>query len=1212
MVRSLAKDTSRDLLSYAVTNDAPRCLFILIVLTLNMGSGQGLASDLAERRNISFDHLDTSDGLSHAGVNFLLQDRHGFIWIGTQEGLNRYDGYRFETFYHNSDDPKSLSNDFVTGLLEDRNGILWVTTEDGLNRFNPRDRSFQRIVHEVDSHPGVHHEVGRRLYEDRSGHLWTGSDAGLCRMEADGSFTHFVHEAGNPQSIARGLVRAIFEDSKGRFWTGTLGGLSVLDRDTDTFFRYTHDPYDPQSLADNYVRFIFEADDGLLWIGTYSGGISILDPDVGTFTHLQHDPNEASSLASNRVRAILQDNQQSIWIATSVGIDLWQPSTRSFQHFSVGSSDTDSSSATEVYDLYQDDGSVIWAGTPNGISKWNAKVPYFPHIRHQAGDPDSLFSDSVISFAEGVPGIIWIGTAEGLSRWDTKNGRFSHIKKGERGLSGNQVMSLLFDSLGRLWVGTINDGLNLLLPGSSNFQVFRHDGSNSDTLSTNAIIKILEDSAGNIWVSTDRGGLNLYRDDGTFLRYPLSRKPGDDFGELMVLDIVEDDEGTMWLATDGSGVIRLDPATGRTSLFQHQPQNPDSLSSDSPITLLKTADSVWLGTKNEGLNRYSVETGSFTRYRKKDGLASNAVYGLLEDDYGRIWISGGHGLSVLDIHSNQVFVFDTTHGLQNEDFTHGAFLKSSSGTFLFGGYNGFNAFNPLDMRGNSHVPPIKLTRFTKFNENFDMDVPPYEIKTLQLDHSDYVIGFEFAAMDFTAPQNNAYRYMLEGFDRDWVEVTDVHQATYTNLPANDYIFRVLGSNNDGVWNNEGLTIDINVSPPIWETWWAYTVYLMVAVGLVYWLQRAQADKSRREAEKRYNERLQLYIESLEEASDCVLIADANQQLMYVNNAISALMGMEPVSATGQPMMDLLFYSDRDAANAAKALTTDGRWHGEVDNQRGEEQYTAEMTLATVKSPEDVTIAYVGIARDITERKLTEAELARYRRNLEQLVSERTEALSREVVEHKSARENLASSLQEKELLLKEVHHRVKNNMQVISSLLNIQAETVEDNRFMSLLNESQQRIKSMAMIHENLYQSESLVEIDFHDYIQSLANSLCRSYSTPGMTIHLDIRVDDINLDIDTAVPCGLIINELISNALKHAYCDRVGDGTIGIHFIKSPDAYELSICDDGRGMPTDFDFSNAQSMGMEIVCILTEQLEGEIQFRRDKGSNFTVTFPGR
>jgi PAS domain S-box-containing protein len=479
-----------------------------------------------------------------------------------------------------------------------------------------------------------------------------------------------------------------------------------------------------------------------------------------------------------------------------------------------------------------------------------------------------------------------------------------------------------------------------------------------------------------------------------------------------------------------------------------------------------------------------------------------------------------------------------------------------------------------------------------------------------LEYSDYVIGFEFAALDFTAPERNKYKYMLEGFDRNWVEVQGVHQATYTNLDAGKYKFRVMGSNNDNQWNEEGLSIELMVKPPLWATWWAYLAYVLVSVGVMYSFWRSHTLTVKREAEERYNRELQLYIETLEEASDCLLIADENGILKYANNAIYSMMGIIPDVARGTPMNELLFSSPRDAEEAQKGLRKNDRWHGEVFNRRGSEDYTAEVTISKVKVGLTHETAYVSIARDITARKRNEEELEHHRQKLEELVGIRTQALSREIVEHKAAQKNLASSLQEKELLLKEVHHRVKNNMQVISSLLNIQAESIDNEEFSILLSSSQQRIKSMALIHENLYQSDSLLGINFQEYIEMLGNSLCRFYTIEGVNVCMDFQVEDISLDIETAVPCGLIINELISNSLKYAYKGRTGVGTIVISFRKFEDFYILTIGDDGNGMPKDFSFDNITSMGMEIICILTNQLDGNIQLIKSKGTTFRISFP--
>jgi len=938
-----------------------------------------------------------------------------------------------------------------------------------------------------------------------------------------------------------------------------------------------------------------------------------LDIESGEFSQIFHDPANSKSLNSNRVRRFLKDSKGDLWIGVDGGINLWQPLSDNFQHFVYDTTNTNSLSNDTVTDLFEDAGGVIWAGTySGGVSKWNTNVASFPHIRNRIDDDNSLSDNQVTSFTEGIDGELWVGTIKGLNFWDPKTETFSVILEGQNSLSSNAIMSLLFDSKNRLWVGTINSGLNVREFGSREFSVFKNDIDNANSISSNKISKIYEDSNGKIWVTTYGGGVNLYQEDGTFRRYPDNGSESGEFPDLRAVDIVEDQEGILWIATDGGGVVLLDPVSGKTRFHKHDLSLKSSLSSDHVITLSRHNDDIWVGIRDAGINLYNARNNSFRSFDKQVGIASDAVYGILVDQKDRLWISGNKGLSVLDVKAESVHLYDSNHGLQSNDFNHGAFYKYSNGDFLFGGSNGFNSFRPLSIHGNDYVPPIRLTRFTKFNKVFDLGSAVSKTQAIKLEYSDYVIGFEFSALDYTAPEKNQFKYRLDGFDKDWVEVHDVHHATYTNLDAGNYRFQVVGSNNDNVWNQEGLSIDIEVNPPLWATWWAYLFYFLIVMALLGSLARLHTLKSRRDAEEKYNRELQLYIESLEEASDCVLIADENETLKYANNAVFSMMGMDPVEVRGKAMLSLLFSSESDRVEAQKGLARNDRWHGEVFNQRGIEDYTAEVTISKVRRGVSNEIAYVCIARDITKRKHTEAELEVHRRNLEDLVGLRTEALSKEVGEHKAARKQLAISLEEKELLLKEVHHRVKNNMQVISSLLNIQAESIEDEKFSMLLSESQQRIKSMALIHENLYQSDDLLGINFQEYIEMLGTSLGRFYTVPDVQVSMTFDVDEISLDLETAVPLGLIINELISNSLKHAYNDITGVGVIEVSFKRFEDNYILSIKDDGKGMPENFSFDNVSSMGMEIVCILTNQLEGNIQLIKYNGTTFRVSFPDR
>lgn len=1165
----------------------------------------GLEAKLSDQRNLIFDRLGSSDGLSQVAVSTIVQDHQGFIWVGTQEGLYRYDGYSFEVFYHIEDDPGSLSHDTIWDIHPDSSGSLWVGTDAGLNRFDPATGQFETFMLNSESARGGRHNIIHAVFEDRSGTLWIGTGVGLARLNPDETIAHFHHDVRDPGSIGRGSVRAIYEDSLGNFWVGTeLGGLSLMDRESGKFTRYTRQD---SGLSDNYVRSIVEHNDQI-WISTFNGGISILDRETGEIETIHALTDSIAGLASNRVRALLEDQRGDLWVGTDGGLHLWHPELGSFTRYTHDPTDIHSISDNTVFDLFQDAGGVIWVGTFNGISKWNANIETFPHYKRGAREGYGLSSNAITSFAE-IAGDVWVGTFNGLNRWDKETRTFDLVLTRENGLADNMIMSLHADG-DELWVGTMSGGVTIV-KGDEVIANFEHDPADNETISSNAVPAILKDSKDRIWLTTYGGGVNRYLGNGKFARYPEAGNPRSKFSDLRAIDIEEAPDGRLWVATDGGGVVILDADTGDTESLRYEPDNPAGLSSDNVISMRYEGGTMWIGTRDSGLNRYLPETRSFVRYTKGDGLASDAVYGMLADSNGDLWISGGKGLSVLKLETGEFMTYDATHGLQSDDFNSGAYLRLSDGSFLFGGNNGFNAFDPAHIRGNTYVPPIVVTEFSKFNEPYALPSPIYRSNKVELNYDDFVIGFEFAAMDFTAPKKNRYQYRLEGFDRDWVDAkSGAHQVTYTNLDSGEYTFKVRGSNNDGVWNEVGAEVEVIVNPPIWATWWAYLLYLVLGLAVLYQIQKANELRLRREAEKRYSERLQLYIESLEEATDCVLIADANKNLMYTNNAIKSILDLSPAEAVGRSILSLLFSNTSDANLARQGLQSEGRWHGEVTSRRGIASVTTEITIAAVRDDSDNETAYVSIARDITDRKRTQAELENHRRNLEFLVAERTKALEREIAENKAFQRELANSLREKELLLKEVHHRVKNNMQVISSLLNIQAETIENPQFANLLGESQQRIKSMSLIHENLYQSDNLLEIDFEDYINMLANSLCRFYTIPGVSIGLDIQVEDVNLDIETAVPCGLIINELISNSLKHAFVGKEGRGTISVSFRNIGCRYVLQISDNGIGLPEDFEPNASSSMGMEIVSILTQQLDGRLHIDGRCGASFEISFP--
>ena len=1165
---------------------------------------------LVNKRAIVFDHLTTENGLSQNGVTTFVQDRQGLIWIGTQEGLNRYDGYEFTNFYHLIEDQNSLSHDQVWSLLTDQTGGIWVGTDAGLDRFNPVTQGFEHIPLK----PSVETNAAISVYalaEGSAGVIWVGTNIGLIEIQPDGTMAWFEHELNNPNSIGAGSVRALYRDQADRLWVGTdSGGITVIDTQGQVRERYVSDPLNPNSLSENAVRAIASDTLGRLWVGTYSEGVSIFDERDNRWFRLRHDPKDPTSVTGNRIRTILKDTGGDLWIGADGGLNLWRSGGEGFQQYRADLSNSKSLSDNTILSLFQDQGGVIWVGTFNGISKWNATVEKFPVFKLQATIFDEISSPSISSFAEDKSGNLWIGTFEGLSVWAVGESEPVFYNADSMGLSGKRVMALaVVDD--EIWAGTMIGGLNVIKDGQVD-RVYRFDPNDPRSLSSSAVSRIYLDSKGRQWIATYGGGINLFEPGRGFKRFPSLSNPKGQFSDLRTLDILETRSGLLWVATDGGGITVLDAVTGDTSALLYDPNDSGSLSSNNIVSLLETDQGIWVGTRDRGINFYDPVSATFSRYSKADGLASDAVFGLLEDAAGRIWVSGGKGLTMIDPMTMQFQSFDSSHGLQNTDFNSGAYLGLSDGLFIFGGNNGFNVFDPVKIRTkNNYVPEITLTEFSKFNQVELNSRALDEMAELVLDYQDSVIGFKFVALDFTAPLKNQFRYRLKGFDLDWVDLVGEHQTTYTNLDPGDYEFEVIGSNNDLVWNDRGASIRITVLPPPWATWWAYLGYVTVLIVTVLLLLKNNTRRQRFEAEKRYSQRLQLYIESLEQATECIIIANEKHEILFANHAIAAVHGLVPTAAVGQDVVTALISDGAQKAAVTQALELTGRFEGEIAGPPTAPNQTTEVTIARVQDSKLSESALVSISRDITHRKQTEAELTDYRKNLESLVAERSVALQREISEHKEARSELAASLMEKELLLKEVHHRVKNNMQVISSLLNMQADAQDDAVLVSLLGESQQRIKSMSLIHESLYQSDNLLEINFEDYIRTLATGLCRFYTIPGVEVQLEVLVDQVALELDTAVPCGLIINELISNALKHGFkTGQAESAVIDVQFVKDRDWYRLKISDNGCGLPADFDPKQSGSMGMEIVDILTQQLEGRLSFQSTDGAQFLIEFP--
>ena len=803
-----------------------------------------------ERLNIPFVRLSLEDGLSQARVGAIVQDGEGFIWLGTQEGLNRYDGYAFEVFLHDPEKPGSLSHDSVQCLLVDRQQRLWVGTEGGgLNRFDAATRSFVRLANDPNDPGSLSNNRVRVLFEDSRGRFWVGTDGGGVNQldRSRGEFKRHRHDPANPRSLGGDRIRGIAEDSRGTLWIATDGGgLSRLEPESGEFETLRQRPGDARSLSDDRIRTVFVDSKDRVWVGTYGSGLDRLRAGSSAFEHIRSEPGNESGLASNRIHAVFEDTRGRLWFGTDSGLHQLLPDDQ-FDRYQHDPTDPRSLSENRVLSLYQDRGGVLWVGTYSGANKWNANTGTFPLYRHTPGSEEGLVHDVVTSFAEDRDGSIWIGTYGGLNWLDRRTDamrRYRHQGDHPGSLSDDRVMSLRVDREGALWVGTMAGGLNRLTRGSHSFAHFRHDPADPTSLSDDAITAVYEDSQGILWVGTYRGGLNRFSPrTGTFDRFvPDPDVPGSLSSER-VLDILEDSYGTLWVGTDGGGLNRFNPGSGSFTAFRADPAVGSSLSSDHAWQLWEDSErSLWIGTQGGGLNRWGAAEresgrGEFQRFDKEHGLPSSVVYGVVEGAPGEIWFSSNRGLARLDTKTETVRSFHASDGLQNEDFTFGARCRTRDGWLLFGGVGGFNLFDPRDIRENKSVPPVVLTGFQILNR--PADVSALRNGTVELSYRDAVVAFEFAALDFTAPERNRYMSKLEGFEEDWVELGSRRRVSYTNLRPGRYTLRVKASNNDGVWNEHGLALPFSVGPAPWRTSWAYTLYLLAGGTLLAIVLQAQ-------------------------------------------------------------------------------------------------------------------------------------------------------------------------------------------------------------------------------------------------------------------------------------------------------------------------------------------------------------------------------------
>lgn len=802
-------------------------------------------SAFAAGKPMFFRHITPQDGLSQSTVNAIHQDSSGFMWFGTENGLNRYDGYEIVRYHRDRGAANGLTSDFIWQIAEDAAGNLWcATVGGGLVKWDRRTDTFTSYRRGGDATASIGDDSVRAVLVASDGRIWAGtSDSGVSVLDpVSGHVRRYRHDEGDSKSLSSDAVFSLYEDRAGLIWVGTDRGLNRFNADAEDFRRFLHDPADPTSISHDQVRSIYQDRSGALWIGTYAGGLNRLGRNSDTFRRFRHDPVRATSLSNDHVRAIFEDADDRMWIGTANGLNLFDTSRQRFTHYRHDGT-AESLSDSYIMSLHQDRGGVLWVGTrAGGINTWNPRSWAFGHFRD-----DWLKDTNVTSFA-GSSGSLWVGTYDrGLTRILGSDMR--RYRKPQ--ISDDRVMALLLDRRGFLWIGTMDGGLNRLDPVTDAVDVFR--GGPDRLLGANGVMSLLEDRRGRIWIGTNGGGVSLF-DPRTQVWRRFTHDPNDPhtLSSPRAAALTEDASGLIWVGTD-AGLNLLDSETGKVTQFRHDGDASDSIGADSVYALhADGSGAVWVGTAGGGVDRIlgSAARGDvrFESFSQNLGLPSNVVYGIRSDADGRLWLSTSNGLSRLDPDTRAVKTFHKAHGIQSEDFSFGAHHQSSDGELFFGGANGFNAFTPERLTRNAPAPNVVLTAVELMNKPANLGAPYPVAGRVAMEHGDDVASFRFAALDFTAPTENRYMYKLEGFDGDWVDSGVVNRATYTNLDAGEYRLKVKAANSDGVWSDPGLEIAVSVAPAPWQTGWARAAYVLIAMAIAAVVTAALRNRRRDKAE----------------------------------------------------------------------------------------------------------------------------------------------------------------------------------------------------------------------------------------------------------------------------------------------------------------------------------------------------------------------------
>jgi signal transduction histidine kinase/ligand-binding sensor domain-containing protein/DNA-binding response OmpR family regulator len=794
-----------------------------------------IVSSYAQAPDINFRHLTSNDGLSNSTVINIIQDRLGFMWFGTIDGLNRYDGYKFTAFRNTPLDSTSISSNDILDIFEDSDGDLWIATSNGLNLFNRRSGRFVRFNVNLNNPKSIGGKIINSITQARNGELWIGTSTGLnIYSKKNRTFKRIPAIPGSPGHLPSDDITDVYETRDGRMCVGSLEGLSVFDAKANTFKNFR------LGSSNNRVNCIYEDSNGRLWVGTDGRGLSLFDWENNKFSQTYaHNAKDNKTIGGDVIYTICEDQHKRLWVGVeNGGLNLFHPQNKNFTRYTRDVRRPGSISNNPVSAIFVDRQGTLWVGAHRGgINIYNPSERKFRVFR-QDGFKNSVSHNNIKAIIEDSIGNYWIGTdGGGLDYFNAVKGTFQNFHNDPfdpKTLSSDVVLCLLLDDQQKLWIANYPHGLSRFDSKTKRFKHFRqYPNDKSSGLDKDAIWCLLQDSHKNIWVGTRGNGLKMFNSH-EFVSYSPDVKQSRGLKSTFINVLYEDRNKNLWVGTS-NGLYMYNPVARNFTRYAYNKALSGSLSNDFVNTIIEDRfGQLWVGT-NDGLNSMNRRTGKFRVFRDRDGLPSSVIAAIQQDGAGDLWVSSFAGLSRFNLKKKNFTNYKIPDGLQGNEFSLNVSCKSRSGLMLFGGIDGFNLFNPTEIKQNKFVPPVYFTRFTIFNKevlpgrNSVLQTDISQVEEIRLSWRQSVFSFEFAALNYQLPVKNQYAYKMHGFDTDWNYSGNERTASYTNLDPGKYVLQIRASNNDGIWNNKGRSITILITPPFWMTWW-FRILLFVTVA----------------------------------------------------------------------------------------------------------------------------------------------------------------------------------------------------------------------------------------------------------------------------------------------------------------------------------------------------------------------------------------------